>query len=172
MPAKTFPPPREAAHAGGGKQVPSGGGGKRKPPKRRLTWIKEIRRLQKKTEPVISRLTFARCVRASSMKDDVMVQNHGPPRFEQGAILALQEAGEAFMVSYMEDACLLAIHRQRVTVQTKDIKLAQRIRGDLPRYSFEAIEGTNLRGMTFADDETQAMIAALRNPPEASNSAK
>jgi histone H3/H4 len=42
----------------------------------------------------------------------------------------LQWAAEQFLVDTFEDANLLAIHAKRVTIQAKDIKLAQRIRGD------------------------------------------
>ena len=51
-------------------------------------------------------------------------------RFQSGAVLALQEASEAFLVSLFEDANLCAIHAKRVTIMAKDIQLALRIRGD------------------------------------------
>ena len=46
------------------------------------------------------------------------------------AVLALQEVEEAFLVGFLEQANLCAIHAKRVTIMPKDIKLAQRIRGD------------------------------------------
>ena len=46
------------------------------------------------------------------------------------AILALQEATEAYMVGLFEDTNLCAIHAKRVTIMPKDIQLAKRIRGD------------------------------------------
>lgn len=52
-----------------------------------------------------------------------------PLRWQVHAILALQEASEAFLVHLFEDANLCAIHAKRVTIQTKDIQLARRIRG-------------------------------------------
>ena len=51
-------------------------------------------------------------------------------RFEGKAILALQEASEAYLVGLMEDTNLCAIHAKRVTIQPKDIQLARRIRGE------------------------------------------
>ena len=45
-------------------------------------------------------------------------------------MLAIQEATEAFAVGILEDANLCAIHAGRVTIMPKDIKLAQRIRGE------------------------------------------
>ena len=50
--------------------------------------------------------------------------------FQANAVLALQEASEAYLVSLMEDTNLCAIHAKRVTIQPKDIQLARRIRGE------------------------------------------
>jgi histone H3 len=51
-------------------------------------------------------------------------------RFQSSALLALQEACEAYMVGMFEDSNLCAIHAKRVTVFPKDIQLARRIRGE------------------------------------------
>lgn len=51
-------------------------------------------------------------------------------RFQAAAILALQEAAEAFLVHLFEDTNLCAIHGKRVTIMPKDMELAKRIRGD------------------------------------------
>ena len=79
--------------------------------------LREIRRYQKTTDLLIRKLPFQRLVReiAQEYKSEV--------RFQSSAVLALQEAAEAFLVSLFEDANLCAIH-------AKDIKLALRIRGD------------------------------------------
>ena len=53
-----------------------------------------------------------------------------PLHWAQGAIEALHEGVESYMISLLEDANLLAIHARRVTVQPRDIQLARRIRGD------------------------------------------
>eukprot|EP00525_Craspedostauros_australis_P004439 CAMPEP_0198115550 /NCGR_PEP_ID=MMETSP1442-20131203/6614_1 /TAXON_ID= /ORGANISM="Craspedostauros australis, Strain CCMP3328" /LENGTH=275 /DNA_ID=CAMNT_0043773083 /DNA_START=807 /DNA_END=1638 /DNA_ORIENTATION=- len=45
------------------------------------------------------------------------------------AILALQEAAEAYLVGLFEDCNLCAIHAKRVTIMPKDMQLARRIRG-------------------------------------------
>jgi histone H3/H4 len=50
-------------------------------------------------------------------------------RWQSSAILALQEATEAFLVHLFEDANLCAVHAKRVTLMTKDMQLARRIRG-------------------------------------------
>uniref|UniRef100_A0A7S4UZ22 Core Histone H2A/H2B/H3 domain-containing protein n=1 Tax=Alexandrium monilatum TaxID=311494 RepID=A0A7S4UZ22_9DINO len=51
-----------------------------------------------------------------------------PVRFESQALLALQEAAEAYLVGLFEDANLCAVHAKRVTVMPKDIQLSRRIR--------------------------------------------
>jgi len=56
------------------------------------------------------------------MKNDI--------RFQSQAILALQEAAEAYLVGLFEDTNLCAIHARRVTIMTKDLHLARRIRGE------------------------------------------
>ena len=52
------------------------------------------------------------------------------PRWTQGAVDALHEASETYLVGMMEDANLLAIHAKRCTIQPRDIQLAHHIRGD------------------------------------------
>ena len=51
-------------------------------------------------------------------------------RFQGAAIMALQEAAEAYMVGLFEDANLCALHAKRVTIMPKDMQLARRIRGE------------------------------------------
>ena len=51
-------------------------------------------------------------------------------RFQSSAVLALQEAAEAYLVRLFEDTDLCAIHAKRVTIMTKDMHLARRIRGE------------------------------------------
>ena len=50
-------------------------------------------------------------------------------KFQSTALLALQEAAEAFLVGLFEDATLCAIHAKRVTIMKKDLDLAIRMRG-------------------------------------------
>lgn len=86
--------------------------------------LREIRRFQKSTELLIRKLPFQRLVReiAGDFKNDL--------RFQSTAILALQEASEAYLVSLFEDTNLCAIHAKRVTIMPKDMALARRIRGE------------------------------------------
>ena len=53
-----------------------------------------------------------------------------PAVLGSSAVLALQEAAEAYLVGLFEDTNLCAIHAKRVTIMPKDIQLARRIRGE------------------------------------------
>ena len=50
-------------------------------------------------------------------------------RFQAAALMALQEASEAYLVGLFEDTNLCGIHAKPVTIMPKDILLARRIRG-------------------------------------------
>jgi len=86
--------------------------------------LREIRKYQKSTDLLIRKLPFQRLVReiAQDFKTDL--------RFQTTAVLALQEAAEAYLVGLFEDTNLCAIHAKRVTIMPKDIQLARRIRGE------------------------------------------
>jgi histone H3 len=86
--------------------------------------LRQIRRYQKSTELLIRKLPFQRLVRevAGDIRSDM--------RFQSVALLALQEASEAYLVSVFEDTNLCAIHAKRVTILVKDMQLARRIRGE------------------------------------------
>jgi histone H3 len=86
--------------------------------------LREIRRYQISTDLLIRKLPFQRLVReiAGAFKDDL--------RFQTSAIMALQEASEAYLVGLFEDTNLCAIHARRVTIMSKDMHLARRIRGE------------------------------------------
>ncbi|XP_025879268.1 histone H3.3 isoform X2 [Oryza sativa Japonica Group] len=101
-------------------------GGVKKPHRYRpgTVALREIRKYQKNTELLIRKLPFQRLVReiAQLFKHDMRFQSH--------AVLALQEAAEAYLVGLFEDTNLCAIHSKRVTIMSKDVQLARRIRGE------------------------------------------
>lgn len=86
--------------------------------------LREIRKYQKSTELLLRKLPFQRLVREVSQefKADLRFQSH--------AVMALQEASEAYLTALFEDANECAIHAKRQTIQVKDIQLARRIRGE------------------------------------------
>ena len=49
-------------------------------------------------------------------------------RFQSTALLALQEAAEAYLVRMFEEVNDIAIHGNRVTIQVKDMLLWKRLR--------------------------------------------
>ena len=119
-------------------------GGVKKPHRYRpgTVALREIRRYQKSTELLIKKLPFQRLIReiAKDFKDDL--------RFQCAAIGALQEAAEAYLVGLYEDTNLSAIHAKRVTIMQKDIRLAQRIRGEnlTPPSDLSSKNGTSVPG--------------------------
>ncbi|AOW01650.1 YALI0B13508p [Yarrowia lipolytica CLIB122] len=89
--------------------------------------LKEIRRYQRGTELLIAKLPFARVVREVAL--NYLGSEYGNLQWQSMALLALQEAAEAFLVHLFEDVNLCAIHAKRVTIMQKDMQLARRIRG-------------------------------------------
>ena len=118
-------PRKQLATKAARKSAPATGGVK-KPHRYRpgTVALREIRKYQKSTELLIRKLPFQRLVReiAQDFKTDL--------RFQGSAVLALQEAAEAYLVGLFEDTNLCAIHAKRVTIMPKDIQLARRIRGE------------------------------------------
>ena len=118
-------PRKQLATKAARKSAPATGGVK-KPHRYRpgTVALREIRRYQKSTDLLIRKLPFQRLVReiAQDFKTDL--------RFQGSAVLALQEAAEAYLVGLFEDTNLCAIHAKRVTIMPKDIQLARRIRGE------------------------------------------
>ena len=90
--------------------------------------LREIRQYQKNTDLLIRKLPFARLVK--EVAEDYIGADYGI-RWQSNAVLALQEACEAYLVHLLEDTNLCAIHAKRVTIMQKDIQLARRIRGYL-----------------------------------------
>lgn len=110
------------------RAAPGGGGHPRKPHRYRpgTVALREIRKFQLTQDLLIRKLPFARLVK--EIAEMYIGTNYGL-RWQLNAILALQEACEAYLVHLLEDTNLCAIHAKRVTIMQKDIQLARRIRG-------------------------------------------
>ncbi|XP_057962223.1 uncharacterized protein LOC131153780 [Malania oleifera] len=143
-------PRKQLATKAARKSAPATGGVK-KPHRFRpgTVALREIRRYQKSTELLIRKLPFQRLVReiAQDFKTDL--------RFQSGAVAALQEAAEAYLVGVFEDTNLCAIHAKRVTIMPKDIQLARRIRGE------------RLGGSELIRSRAQMHPLAIDAPPKA-----
>ena len=115
----------------GGQQAPKGGIKKRYRYRPGTVALKQIRQYQKTTELLIRKLPFQQLVREIARDSEVIKSPLcGKVRFQSAAIMALQEASEAYLVGLFEDSNLCAIHAKRVTIMPKDIQLARRIRGE------------------------------------------
>ena len=94
------------------KTAPAHGGMKEEERKKRrykpgTVALREIKRYQKQTEMLLPRAPFQRLVRQICHNFDHEL------RFQSQALLALQEATEAYVVSLFEDTNLCAIHAKR-----------------------------------------------------------
>ncbi|XP_040398779.1 histone H3-like centromeric protein A isoform X1 [Cygnus olor] len=87
--------------------------------------LKEIRKYQSTTNLLLRRQPFCRVVREICLLFTRGVDYH----WQAMALLALQEAAEAFLVRLLEDAYLCSLHAHRVTLYPKDLQLARRLRG-------------------------------------------
>jgi histone H3 len=87
--------------------------------------LREIRRFQKSSELLIRKAPFARLVR--EIAEEFGAQTNKVYCFQSTAVLALQEASEAYLIGLFEDTNLCAIHAKRVTIMPKDMQLARRI---------------------------------------------
>ena len=118
------PPKIWLAAKAAGKSIKTTGGVK-KPHRYRAGTValREIRRYQRCTDLLIHKFPFQRLVRsiACDLTPDL--------RFQSAALMALQEASEAYLVRLFEDTNLCAVHANRVTIMVKDMQLARRIRG-------------------------------------------
>lgn len=86
--------------------------------------LREIRKYQKTGDLLLRRLPFQRLVREVAYEVKTIY------RFQSTALIALQEATEAYLVNLFEDCQWCAAHAKRVTVMAKDMSLARRIRGE------------------------------------------
>ena len=57
------------------------------------------------------------------------IQDGGKYQWQARALFALQQAAESYLVAYLCDTNLLAIHAKHSTIMLKDMILIRRIRG-------------------------------------------
>jgi len=113
----------------GGKSVPQYSGGraskslpgdpinrKKRRYKPGTTALREIKHFQKSTDLLMSKLPFSRVVREIA---ESVYRYREPLRWQSQAIMALQEAAEAYLVHLFEDTNLCALHAKRVTIMQR-----------------------------------------------------
>ncbi|XP_031212692.1 histone H3-like centromeric protein A [Mastomys coucha] len=120
-----IPTGRPSGPAPGPSRRSSGVGTQTLHRRRRVLWLREIKNLQKNTDLLLRKRPFSLLVREICGKFSRGVDLY----WQAQALLALQEAAEAFLVHLFEDAYLLSLHAGRVTLFPKDIQLTRRIRG-------------------------------------------
>lgn len=91
--------------------------------------IREIRYLQQTTELLIRKAPFYRLIREILERYARDIGDGSSYRVQSLALQALQEATEFYLVQLLEDAYRCTLHRDRVTLAPKDIRLARMLRG-------------------------------------------
>lgn len=106
------------------KKVVAVTAGKKKRYRPESNVLREIRMYRKSTNLLIQKLPFQRLVR------EITEGIKRETRFQSAALMALQEATEAYLVSLFEDTNMCAKHAGRTTIMPRDMLLARRIRGE------------------------------------------
>ena len=97
--------------------------------------LHEIWKFQRLTELLIPKMAFLRVVRVLLQWESTWY------RIQVGAVLALHEAAEAYLIWLLEDMNLYTIHAKWVRILPKDMQLARRIWG----------RDTGISGINFDD---------------------
>ena len=50
---------------------------------------------------------------------------------QNSAVVAIQEAAQAYLVGLFQEANLIAIHSKRTTIAARDLQLVRRLHGDV-----------------------------------------
>ena len=88
--------------------------------------LQEIRFYQKSTCFLISMRGFQRYVRQVVLDEIIGGEQY---RWQAKALFTLQQAAESYLVAYLCDTNLLAIHAKRSTIMPRDMQLVRRMRG-------------------------------------------
>lgn len=87
--------------------------------------LREIRKYQKSSDPIMRKAPFSRVVR------EIMAEySDKADRIQSAALGALQEASEDILVSLFHDSVLCHVHAKRVTLKPVDLALTMRLRQD------------------------------------------
>ena len=92
--------------------------------------LMEIWWYQKRVGFLCSRQCFSKLIREVCVVDLKLKEF----RWQAAALEAIQEAAEHYLITMFDDANMCCIHRKRVTIEPKDIKLVRHIRNEDSRY--------------------------------------
>ena len=87
--------------------------------------LREIKQYQRSTDTIVPRAPLQRIVK------DITSKYMPEARYSHGALEAVHQCLESYMVALFEDTGLCAVHAKRMTIMTRDMKLARRIRGEI-----------------------------------------
>lgn len=87
--------------------------------------LMDIRRLQETYDLQIPKTRFHRLVREITNHYSTAGETY---RYQVAALIALQEAAEAYLVHLFEDCNICCIHAKRVTIMPRDFHVVRRIR--------------------------------------------
>ena len=93
------------------------------PKKKSLSALKEIRKWQTRVDPLLPLTPFTALVTE-------FIKEWGSFRITRDAVLVLRCGTEQYLVDTLQGANLLYIHRDRCTLQPKDVRMARRVRGE------------------------------------------
>uniref|UniRef100_A0A1I8MHW3 Core Histone H2A/H2B/H3 domain-containing protein n=1 Tax=Musca domestica TaxID=7370 RepID=A0A1I8MHW3_MUSDO len=83
-----------------------------------LMFLRDVQKLQNRTNFLIPRLPFARLIRELILDSSRQVDRITPTALE-----ALQAASEMYVTQRLQDAYMLTLHRGRVTLDVRDMEL-------------------------------------------------
>jgi histone H3 len=94
--------------------------------------LREIRKYQSSTEPLIPKASFNRALKSVSNELASGTAFPNGLRTQAAAGELLHIACEAYLIKSHGNANMLAIHSKRITVTAKDLQMARRISGECP----------------------------------------
>lgn len=121
--------------------------------------LRDIRKYQKSVDLLMRKAPFQRLVR------EVTQQIHPDLRFERGAIAALQEAVEAYLISLFGHTQIIAIRCKRVTIMPQDMAVVRYIRGEAPNLDLLSAAPLPPKPAFAATPFTKAVPAAVPAAP-------
>ncbi|XP_040360686.1 histone H3-like centromeric protein A [Ixodes scapularis] len=118
-PPTPAPEPSTSKGPGGRQESTSPRRGNRRSKHRTPPWLRDIRRLQRTTRPLIPRLSFARVVREILQG---LAPSHSDRYYMQRlALPVLQDASEQFVTNFLSASYLCSLHAKRQTLRREDI---------------------------------------------------
>ena len=91
--------------------------------------LREIRKYQRTSQLLLTKLPLQRLIREITFFEWQRSKKkmEPAPKMQGAAIMAIQEACEAFLVTLFEESQKAAVHAKRVTLQQKDMKFIQQV---------------------------------------------